>query len=110
METLTYEQLVQEINKIPVFESRIDRDDMKEFVVQEKNITPLHLILQNYFKEFKSASETPTLEDKKRAARWGGVREHQALYFKEEEGVSQCAMLWPWEDGTRCTVKLVRWS
>ncbi len=110
METLTFEELVKEMKKVPVFESRIDGPDHKEFVVQEKNITPLHLLFQKHFPEFKSACEVPSITDKQRAARWGGVREHQALYYKEEQGSSECAMLWPWEDGTRCTVKVVRWK
>ena len=110
METQTYAELVKQMKKVPVFESRIDQNDLKEFVVKEENITPLHMIFQKYFQEFKSPSEIPTLEDKRRTARWGGIREHQALYFKEEKGFSHCAMIWPWEDGTRCTVKVVRWQ
>ena len=110
-ETLTYESFLKEIEKIPVFESRIDDPDMKEFVVQSDSIMPLHLVFQVFFGDnFKAPGAPSTLEDKKRSALWGGVRQYQTLYYIDQEECSSCAMLWPWRDGTRCTVKIVRWK
>ncbi len=111
MPTLTFEGLLNEIRKIPVFESRIDEEDMKEFVIESNQITPLHLILQEFFgKEFKSPGQNPSLEDKRHAARWGGVRQYQTLYYNENLGFQNCAMFWPWNDGDRCTVKIAHWN
>ena len=107
MDTLTYGQLIDEIQKIPVIESRISSPSLQEFVMNTDFITPIHLIFQDFFGEdFKAPGENPTPQDKKRAAFLGGVREYQTLYYAEKEGSRHCAMLWPWSDGRRCTVKI----
>ena len=108
-DTLTYDELLSEIDKVPVFEKRIDQPDMREFVIPFDGITPLHLTFQKFFGEdFKAPGENPTIVDKKRAAVWGGIRRNQTLYYSEDEGYTNCAMLWPWEEGRLCTVKLAR--
>ena len=109
MDTLTYNELLNEIDKIPVFESRIDRPDFKEFVVRADYVTPLHLIFQNFFGiDFKAPGENPSLKDKRHAAFLGGVREEQTLYYSEKEGFSNCAMMGPWNDGSRYTIKIAK--
>lgn len=109
MSTLTYDQLMKKIDNFPVFESRINRPLMKEFVIPFDSIMRLHLIFQKYFgPDFKAPGESPTVTDKKRSALWGGIRQNQTLYFRESEEYSNCAMLWPWEEGRLCTVKVVQ--
>ena len=109
MNPITYNQLLNRIKKVPVFENRINQPFMQEFVISFDSIIPLHLIFQKYFGEdFKAPGAVPTLVDKKHSATWGGIREYQTLYYREREGYSNCAMLWPWEEGRLCTVKIVR--
>lgn len=104
---LTYNQLLQEVEKIPVVESRIESKVLKEFVVKSDFITQLHLSFQDFFgPDFKAPGELPSFEDKKRSAALGGIREDQTLYYSEKDGYSHCAMLWPWVDGRRYTVKI----
>ena len=109
MSTLTYNQLLNKIDSFPVFESRIDGPQMKEFVIPFDSIMRLHLIFQKFFgPDFKAPGESPTITDKKRSALWGGIRQNQTLYYRENDDYFNCAMLWPWEEGRLCTVKIVR--
>ena len=111
MTTLTYNQLLTKIDQFPIFESRINQPQMKEFVISFDGITPLHLIFQKFFgPDFKAPGENPTLTDKKRSALWGGIRPNQTLYYREHNDYTNCAMLWPWEEGRLCTVKIVQYK
>ena len=108
-EFASFTQLVESIDKIPVVETRIASKNLREFVVKSDFITRLHLNFQNIFgPDFKAPGENPSLGDRKRAAPLGGVREDQTLYYCETENFSVCAMMWPWSDGRRYTVKLAQ--
>lgn len=107
MEKLTFNELMKEINDVPIFESRIAQPRMQEFVISTDVIMQLHLTLQKFFGEhFKAPGEAPTPAEKRIAARLGGVRSNQTMYYSEFEGRTNCALIWPWTDGSRCTVKI----
>lgn len=42
--------------------------------------------------------------------KYGGIMPEQTLYFFQEGNDTVFAMLWPWKDGSRTTVKLVKAS
>ena len=109
METSTYSQLLKKIKKIPVFELRVDSVNIKEFVVKSDCLTELQAAFEKFFgANSKAPGKNPSSTDKKHAAFLGGIREDQALYYAEKEGYAHCAMLWPWSDGRRYTVKLAQ--
>ncbi len=106
-EFASFTQLSRDLEKIPVVETRISSQHLKEFVVKSDFVTQLHLSFQNFFgQDFKAPGEQPSLEDRKRSAVLGGVRADQTLYYAQRDGFANCAMLWPWSDGRRYTVKL----
>ena len=39
---------------------------------------------------------------------YGGIQKQQTLYYKDRDGVADCAMIWPWNDGSRSTVKMAQ--
>jgi hypothetical protein len=39
---------------------------------------------------------------------FGGIMPGQTLYFKNEGNDTIFAMLWPWQDGIRTTVKIIQ--
>lgn len=49
---------------------------------------------------------SPRIE--KNIEEFGGVREGQTLYFGEGEGIYLVAMLWPWQDNKRITLKMAK--
>jgi len=108
---LTYQELLDELKKIPSLESRMENTNNTEFVIDNQYVMNAHVIFQKFFGEdFKAPGEDPTTEDKRHSARWGGIREDQTLYYHESEGSRQCAMLWPWSDGYRVTVRIANFK
>ncbi len=110
MTTMSFSELINSLKKVPIFEERVNTPKLREFVVSSDHITSLHTILTQFFGDsFKAPGYQPSPAHKKLAAMWGGIRDGQTLYFRQEGELNSCAMFWPWQDGTRCTVKLARW-
>ena len=50
----------------------------------------------------------PGREANEFAKEYGGIQVGQVLYYRGSEGISQLAMIWPWQDGVRLTVKIIQ--
>lgn len=106
---VTFEELVDQVRKLPFEEKRQDVQDYFEAVVATGALPDLGRTLEGFFgPPFKAAGQKPSRESDRHSDRYGGVLQNQVLYYKEREGLSNCAMLWPWGDGTRVTVKIGR--
>ena len=105
---MTFQELVKEVKRLRFEETRSDTDNYLEFVVDAPSVTPLQRVLESHFgPAFKPAGKNPSKESKKYSEKHGGVESNQVLYYVEHEGVSHCALLWPWGNGQAVTVKLV---
>jgi len=96
--------------KVLSFETlRTDCDNFFEGVVMQQEIVKLNLQLKNLFGEPVYPSKN-RLAHKVQAsvAGFGGVMAGQTLYFKDLGADSILAMLWPWKDGQRTTVKIIQ--
>ncbi len=104
-----FQDLIDQVNTLPIDEDRIYSARMREFVIKSNYVMSLHVMLQNFFgDQFKAPGEVPSHMDKKHAAFLGGVREEQTLYYHEDDHSQYCVMLWPWWDGRRYTVKMMK--
>src|SRR5262245_46896308 len=56
----------------------------------------------------KPAGKKPTSDQEKRTAPWGGVRKEQTFFEGSVEGRTVVALVWPWQDGERFTLKMTR--
>ena len=54
----------------------------------------------------KTAGKKPTSDQERRAAPWGGVRKNQTFFEKSVDGNNVVALIWPWQDGERFTLKM----
>ncbi len=80
-----------------------------EFVMAVKDLSVVYPVLEEYFgPPFKPAGVNPTKEASSRTAPYGGIEKQQTLFYVERDGKSNCAMIWPWQDKTRATVKLAQ--
>ncbi len=103
---MTFEQLVLSVKNIPCDEIRTETGDFLEAVVDLAGIPVLESVLNGFFeKPFKAEGQKPSRESDKYANPYGGARQNQVLYMKENEAI---AILWPWGSGTRVTVKLIK--
>jgi hypothetical protein len=104
---MTFQELVQEVKRLRFQETRSETEDYLEFVVDVPSVETLQRVLEAHFgPAFKPAGKNPSKESKKYSEKYGGVESNQVLYYVEREGVSHCALLWPWGSGQAVTVKL----
>ena len=106
---MSFEALTQEVKKFPFQEIRYDIANYLELVIDFKFARDLCPMLECHFgPPLKPAGKEPTPEAKKYTDRLGGIQKNQVLYYMRDENMSQCVMLWPWEDQTHVTVKIAR--
>lgn len=88
---------------------RTDCDNLFEGVIFQQELDKLSLQLKSIMGEpvFPSKSRLP---HKVQAAvdGFGGVMPGQTLYYKDSGSDSILAMLWPWKDGQRTTIKIIQ--
>ncbi|MCG3176772.1 MAG: hypothetical protein MOGMAGMI_01736 [Candidatus Omnitrophica bacterium] len=106
---MTWEELIAAVRQLPFEEKRQDAEDYFEAVAVASSVAELGRTLEGFFgPPFKPAGQKSSRDADRYSDRYGGVMQNQVLYYKEREGLSNCAMLWPWSDGQRVTVKIGR--
>lgn len=104
---MTFPDLVRDLRKIPFDELRKDGEGYFEFVISYRHLANLLPALERYFGvPFKPPGVKPTREMDLKTEDFGGIRKHQTLYYKEHGPLSSCALIWPWNDDSRATVKV----
>ncbi len=94
---------------VPFEEIREDSSDKLEFVVLTPQLALVSQILSDYFGvPVKPAGANPSGQSKELTENFGGILKRQTLYYIENEGYSNLAMIWPWSDETCATVKIFR--
>lgn len=106
---MTFEALLEELKRVPREELRAENPDYAEFVILASNLPVVGPVLEGFFgPPFKPAGASPSKDAQRVTDVYGGIQKNQILYYTEHDGASSCAMLWPWGDRTRVTVKIVR--
>ena len=106
---MTFPELLAEVKKIKHEELRAQSEDYLEVVIAKDTLEPLHKILTAYFgSPFKPEGQAPSGEASRRAKPYGGIRKDQTMYFRQDGDHSECALLWPWGNGIRITVKVIQ--
>lgn len=106
---MTFSELLAEIQKLRREEQRSLTEDYLEIVVSKDGLDPLNKVLAGYFgSPLKPEGSAPSGEANRHAKPYGGIRKDQTLYFRQAEGYSEYAFLWPWGSGTRITIKILR--
>jgi hypothetical protein len=106
---MTFSELLVEIQKLKREEHRLQTEDNLEVVIAKDCLEPVVKVLTEYFgPPLKPQGDAPSREAKERAAPHGGIRKEQTMFFRQGEGVSECALFWPWGSGTRVTVKIIQ--
>jgi len=99
----------EEIRKLGFESLRTDTSDYFEAVIIKEELASLQERLKNFLGEPAWPSKnklSSAIENKING--FGGIMPGQTLYFRNEGHDSIFAMLWPWQDGKRTTVKIIR--
>ena len=106
---MTFAELLTEVQKLKHEEQRSQTEEYLEIVVSRESLEPLLQILTAYFGQpFKPEGALPLGAAEQRAKPYGGIRKDQTMYFRQDEDHFECALLWPWGNGTRITVKIIQ--
>ena len=105
----SFSELTARLKSLPVDEWRKEAPAYLEFVLSAHHLSGIYPLLGDFFgPPFKPPGVAPTAEASRRASAYGGIEKQQTLYYLEKDGLSHCAMIWPWRDHTRATVKVAQ--
>ena len=106
---VSFQTLIDRLKDVPFDELRKQYEGYFEFVMQTRHLPQLYPILESYFgPPFNPAGIDPSAPANDIAGRYGGIQKQQTLYYLKRDGLSSCAMIWPWSSGSRVTVKLAQ--
>jgi len=96
--------------KLLSFETlRTDRDNFFEGVIFQQEMGRLNLRLKNLLGEPVYPSKNKlTFKVQETVDGFGGIMPGQMLYYKNLGKDGIFAILWPWKNGQRTTVKIIR--
>jgi len=104
---MTFQNFLAQIQAVRIEESRAHTDEYFEAVISKPGLEPLHKILEAYFgPPLKPEGRSPSMEARRHAKPYGGIRKEQTMYFRQDGEHSECALLWPWGSGVRITIKV----
>jgi len=106
---MEFNQIKKEVKDLGCETLRTDSDNFFEAVVIKEELAKLNERLKNFFGEPAWPSKDKlSLSAQETIKGFGGIMPGQTLYFKSEGKDSTFAMLWPWQDGKRTTIKIAR--
>jgi len=97
------------IKKLSFNELRTDCDNFFEGVIFSEELEKLNDQLQGFLGLPVYPSKIrPPLKALEAANGFGGIMSGQTLYYKHDGSIGVAAMLWPWKDGKRTTLKIIQ--
>ncbi len=106
---MTFSELVRDIEALDLHEVRKNSDGYFEFVISVSAEKELYPLFESYFgPPFKPRHVAPNKLAQAYTYDYGGIEKHQVLYYIERQGLSHCAMIWPWNNGQLATVKVAQ--
>ncbi|MBM3244577.1 MAG: hypothetical protein FJZ15_02130 [Candidatus Omnitrophica bacterium] len=106
---MQFTDLKKEIKRVDFDTLRLDCDNHFEAVILKNELDKLTVRLEKFFGSPAWPSKnTLSFEVQKIVDGYGGIMPGQILYFWGKGSESVFAMLWPWQDGQRTTVKIIK--
>ena len=106
---MIFVDLIRQLKKIPFDEIRKEYEGYFEFVISARHLAHVYPLFENYYGvPFKPPGMAPSDKAQSVTKNYGGIQKQQTLYYAKRGEVSDCAMIWPWNDGSRATVKMAQ--
>jgi hypothetical protein len=107
----TIDEVMRKAKKIEHEQTRRESEDYLEMVMFSRSMSDLGQLFEGYFgPALKRSGEEPPAEAEQLTNRYGGIAKDQVLYHAERDSARHLAMVWPWADGKRMTVKIIQES
>lgn len=103
---MDFNKLKTEIKNVELDMTRSDNEDYFEAVIKTARLEELARVLESNFGPPAWPSRLKLLQEAQNALKnFGGIRKGQTLYFSNNGAHQIFAMLWPWQDNERVTIK-----
>jgi hypothetical protein len=104
-----FEEVMRTVREIPHEETRRESEDYLEMVMFLDSWYDVLSVFDDYFgAPLKAPGDIPDKMAFRVSDPYGGITEEQALYHLTRDDAKQVAMVWPWSDGKRMTVKILQ--
>lgn len=105
---MDFEQIKQEVKGVQIETLRLENENNFEAVIPKAQIVQLTAVLESFFGPaiFPSKNKLPE-QIAQEIDEYGGIMPGQTLYYRNDAGSTVFAMLWPWGDGMRTTLKII---
>jgi len=111
-EKITFNQLRMKLKQLDIAELRFDLDDYVEFVIQMDMVAQVKIILELYFGGAVNLDKEDEDQQVQEAVEFvqtkGGIRQNQTLFYRPRNGLKEYAMVWPWCDGSKVSIRLAQ--
>lgn len=106
---MDFNRIRKDLKELSFEALRTDCDNFFEGVIIQQEIDKLNLQLKGLFGEPVYPSKNRlALKVQQSVDGFGGIMPGQTLYYKDLGSDSILAMLWPWKDGQRTTIKVIQ--
>ena len=106
---MQFSEIKEEVKSVDFEATRTDCDNYFEAVVVKNELAKLGERLSKFFGEPAWPSKNRLSYQMQEAVKaFGGIMPGQTLYFKNQGNEEIFAMLWPWQDGVRTTIKIIQ--
>lgn len=104
---MEFDKLKTEIKNVGFDMTRSDNEDYFEAVIKKARLEELARVLESNFGPPAWPSRLKLSKEAGNALKnFGGIRNGQTLYFSNNGAHQIFAMLWPWQDNERVTIKM----
>jgi hypothetical protein len=109
MSVQTLDEVMRKAKKISHEQTRRESEDYLEMVMYQNTWPDIERLFRDYFgAAVKPAGEEVEEESEYISNPHGGLSKEQTLFYSERDSMVQLAMIWPWSDGKRMTVKIIQ--
>ena len=109
MSFMMFEEVLRKAKKISHEQTRRESEEYLEMVMFQNSLPELRDLLEGHFGTALKHAGQEVDEDVERITNnHGGMSREQILYHGTRDHMRQLAMVWPWADGKRMTVKLIQ--
>jgi hypothetical protein len=106
---MQFDLLKSEVKRVPLDTLRCDADNNFEAVVVSEEMDRLKSHLERFLgSPVFPSRHSLTFQMRQLVDGFGGIQAGQTLYFWSKGTETIFAMLWPWKDGLRTTLKIIQ--
>ena len=105
---MTAQEIIKSGKNLKISETRNLEDEYSEVVLMNNELEEWNKVLVAQMGQpLKPTGSKPTKEDLNLTKDFGGIRNDQTLYKRDSEKGFLLAMLWPWQNNTHTTLKII---